>query len=52
MDKERLVRKMYKWKPLKTRTAGRPGGGCEDDEVVVPYEEQAVVGLFKVGNKF
>jgi hypothetical protein len=39
-------------------TAGRPRRGCEDDAVdsenegVVPYEEQVVNGIFKVGNKF
>jgi hypothetical protein len=31
MDNDRLVRKMYKWKPPGTRMAGRPVHRWEDD---------------------
>jgi hypothetical protein len=31
MNSERLVKRIYKWKPLETKNGGRPMNGWEDD---------------------
>jgi hypothetical protein len=30
MSEERMVKKIYKWKPMLTRALGRPRNRCED----------------------
>jgi len=32
MPEERMVKKLYKWKPMLTRTPGRPKNRWEDDK--------------------
>jgi hypothetical protein len=31
MPEERMVKKVYKWKPMLRRPLGRPKNRCEDD---------------------
>ena len=46
MHEERIVKKVYKWKPILTRLLGRPKNRWEDD--IVNYMKKLEINKWKL----